>query len=168
MSITIMALPMLLLYNIGATIALAATSAHLATGTKNNFKMHINDEQIENLCNRTYQTQIMSEDVLIKTLYEHGAENILKNENYIESNLKPFHMEFAKPEADKPYTLEISYNKNLNASDELVQNLGMEYNANAQEASYNKIQERLRDQNLTIDEEEVYEDNTIVLTVNLE
>lgn len=77
-------------------------------------------------------------------------------------------MEFAKPEADKPYTLEISYNKNLNASDELVQNLGMEYNANAQEASYNKIQERLRDQNLTIDEEEVYEDNTIVLTVNLE
>ena len=63
--------------------------------------------------------------------------------------------------------MQISYvsDKNLN---EFVENIGAEYTANAQEISYNKIKERLADKSLEIYEEEIYDDNTIVLTVNLD
>ena len=37
-----------------------------------------------------------------------------------------------------------------------------------QEASYNKIKERLESQNLKISDEEVFDDNTIVLTIDLD
>ena len=49
-----------------------------------------------------------------------------------------------------------------------MQDIGNEYTINAQEVSYNKIKERLEEQNLDIENEEIYDDNTIVLTVNLE
>ena len=63
--------------------------------------------------------------------------------------------------------MQITYvsDKNLN---EFVENIASEYTANVQEVSYNKIKERLAEKNLEIYEEEIYDDNTIVLTVNLD
>ena len=63
--------------------------------------------------------------------------------------------------------MRINYNSDTELED-IVKDINDEYRANAQEISYNKIKERLEAQNLTIDEEEIYDDNTIVLTVNLE
>ena len=63
--------------------------------------------------------------------------------------------------------MKISANNSLGV-DDLVNDIGSEYCANAQEISYNKIKERLEKQNLTIDDEEIYDDNTIVLTINLD
>ena len=70
-------------------------------------------------------------------------------------------------EKNEPYKVRITYH-NENGVAELLSNLGNEYSTNAQEISYNKIKERLEYQNLEIEDEEVYEDNTIVLTINLE
>ena len=49
-----------------------------------------------------------------------------------------------------------------------VDDLNSEYRLNTQEENYIKIKERLDKQNLKIGEEEVFEDNTIVLTVNID
>ena len=49
----------------------------------------------------------------------------------------------------------------------IIEDLSSEYGMNAQEESYLKIKERLAQKNLQIDEEEVLEDNSIVLTVNI-
>ena len=109
----------------------------------------------------------MDKSALLKTLEEHGATNFQTDGNTISCNCEAFHLTFTKTEKDKPYTMVATYNKDYGLN-ELVENLGSEYASNAQEISYNKIKERLEKQNLEIEEEEVYDDNTIVLTVNLE
>ena len=42
-----------------------------------------------------------------------------------------------------------------------------EYTMNAQEASYFKIKEKIEEKNYSIESEEVFDDNTIVLTINI-
>ena len=50
---------------------------------------------------------------------------------------------------------------------EIVDELNEEYQMNVQEQSYMTIKKNLEKQNLTIDHEEVLEDNSIMLTINL-
>ena len=60
----------------------------------------------------------------------------------------------------------------INHNDEqdldIVKDLGEEYQMNVQEQSYNNIKKKLENQNLEIDSEEVLEDNSIMITVNLD
>lgn len=119
------------------------------------------------IVNHIYDTNMMDEKTLLKTLEEHGARNIEINNSKITCICDVFRLNFEKQGANKPYTLEVIANID-NDSESLVQDINVEYSANVQEISYNKIKERLEQKNLTIENEEVYDDNTIVLTVNLE
>ena len=49
-----------------------------------------------------------------------------------------------------------------------MNSLNSEYAINVQEQSYNHIMEKLKDNNMTVEDEEIQEDNTIVITVNLD
>ena len=118
------------------------------------------------ICNKDFDTIIIDKDTLLKTLEEHGATNIVENNDCISCECDSFLLDFYKQE-NEPYKVRVSYRKQQ-GMEELIANLGSEYSTNAQELSYNKIKERLETQNLEIENEEIYEDNTIVLTVNLE
>lgn len=133
---------------------------------KDKMSLHLSDAQMKDLFNKEFQTQIMDKRTLLKTLSEHGAENIKIEANDVLCDCEQFHLKFISHE-NQPYSLIISYNQ-ANGIDELVNDLGSEYTVNAQEISYNKIKERLAVKNLQIDDEEIYEDDTIVLTVNLD
>ena len=56
----------------------------------------------------------------------------------------------------------------LDNIEEKVNDLNSEYALNVQEDAYLGIVEKLKENNMEIEEEEVLDDNTIVLTVNLE
>ena len=126
----------------------------------------LDEQTMEKLFSQEFETQIVDKQTLIKTLKEHGAVNIEDKFNNISCDCEAFHIEFFY-NGDKPYTMKLSAKNNV-GFDELVKDLSNEYTANAQEISYNKIKERLEQQNLSISDEEIYEDNTIVLTVDLD
>ena len=128
--------------------------------------LHLDDNTLEKLFSQEFETQIVNKRTLLKTLKEHGACNIEDKFNNISCTFEAFQIDFFY-NGDKPYTMKISAKDNIGI-DELVKDLGNEYAANAQEISYNKIKERLEKQNLSISDEEIYEDNTIVLTVDLD
>ncbi len=166
MSVTISALPFMLIYATGTGIVNFANYARNSLSTFDGEKIHLNKEDVQNILNSDIETTIMDKEILLKTLEEYGAQNIEFEKDNIYCDCDEFHVEFYK-EPLKPYIMNISY-INQQSMEEFAENLGSDYGINAQEVSYKKIKERLEAQNLKIDEEDIYEDNTIVLTVNLE
>ncbi len=155
MSISVTSIPILLLSEIIPELT-GAIKYHKCTDTYNqNFKEF------------NFDTIIMDKTVLLKTLIEHEVQNIVEKDNTILCNYEDFYLEFYKTDEEKPYKLKISCCEQKNIK-EFINNISSQYTINTQEASYNKIKERLKEQNLEIEDEEVFEDNTIVLTVNLE
>lgn len=170
MSTGIEAIPILLIASGNILIqAISAASGSTASMLENGAtleNLHFDEDTLQKIFSQEYETQIVDKQTLIKTLKEHGAVDIEDKFNNISCNCEAFHIEF-RYNGDKPYTMSISAKNNV-GFDELVKDLGNEYTANAQEISYNKIKERLENQNLSISDEEIYEDNTIVLTVDLD
>ncbi len=171
MSVTVTAVPFLLFSTIVPACITMVAGVVDAVQTGNNIdqseKLHLSEEAIKKIFNRKFETVIVDKDTLIKTLVEHGANNVSETENSVSCDLEAFHLNFVKDNQEAPYGLVISYNEEKGL-DELVENISSEYTTNAQEASYNKIKERLEAQKLTIESEEVLDDDSIVLTVNLE
>ena len=167
MSVSVSAVPFLLVYALGKGIV-DITSAVVASATVKADKLHLEEKDLKEIFNKEFETVIVDKDVLLKTLQEHGAINIsvLENDSII-CDCEAFHLMFEKIETDKPYKMKVSYNDDYNLN-EFIENIGSEYASNAQEISYNKIKERLTSQNLEIADEEIFDDNTIVLTVNLD
>ncbi len=155
MSITVTSIPILLLSEIVPELT-GAIKYHKGIETSNQDFKEIN-----------FDTIIMDKTILLKTLIEHEMQNIVEKDNRILCNCEDFYLEFYKINEEKPYNLKISCFEQKNIK-EFVNNISSQYSINTQEASYNKIKERLKEQNLEIEDEEVFEDNTIVLTVNLE
>jgi len=186
MSITVISLPVVLAhlgvvvaYGILSSKAVSAAPCIIDTDAKisdyeiENFKngnssFCMDENNLNQLEQQEFETAIVDRELLIKTLNEHGALNIKDDGMVVTCDvIEGFNLFFSKVEPTEPYKLKISYGNNEGLN-ELVENIGDEYVANVQEASYNKIVERLKEKNLEIVQEEIEDDNTIVLTVNLE
>ena len=112
-----------------------------------------------------YKTAFKDEEILIKTLSEHGVENIETKNSKIYCKLEMLKFEFEKND-EGVYIMTINHNEETEL--DVVSDLGEEYQLNVQEQSYNNIKKKLEAQNLEIDSEEVLEDNSIMITVNLD
>ena len=155
MSITVTSIPVLLLSEI---------VPELTGAIKYHKYSEVNNQDFKEF---NFNTIFMDKTVLLKTLIEYEMQNIVEKDNRILCNCEDFYLEFYKINEEKPYNLKISCFENKHIK-EFINNISSQYTINTQEASYNKIKERLKEQNLEIEDEEVFEDNTIVLTVNLE
>ena len=128
----------------------------------------INTITVNDLVEKIYETPFIDKEILLKTIQEHGVHDISEaSDGKITGKIDTFSLEFEKAADDKPYTLKITCNEKDN-SDEKVNDISSEYGTNVQEAAYLSIVEKLKDNNMQIEEETVEDDNTIVLTVNLE
>ncbi len=63
--------------------------------------------------------------------------------------------------------LKINCPENVN-TEEKINDLNSEYTMNVQESVYLKILDKLKSNNMQLESEEVEDDNTIVVTVNLD
>ena len=155
MSIIARALPMNLLYGI-IDVALLLKQIENKKPTK---------EEKEDIIQ--IKTSIIDESLLAKTLEEYGIDKVEKNGNELNCVWNSIKLRFLKTKEDSPYELFIECNQpsELNA---LIQDINEEYASNVQEITYNKIKERLAQKELLINQEDVYDDNSIVLTINLE
>ena len=174
MSVTISAVPVYFL----ASLAISALTSkgvlgNLATSSDsskiNNEQIaHLSQETIEELQEKEFETPFVDRDTLVKTLNEHGGEIEKEMIGYIKYKLENFTFEFYKEnqEAECPYKLKMKYIEDSSLN-EILDGIKSEYEFNTQEASYNKITKRLQEKNLHY-EEEVYDDDSIVITVNLD
>lgn len=155
MSITLKAIPENLLHGI---IDLVAIQDMVASEEYNS---------ANNITKREFISNLTDEDTLVKTLEDFGIEDITKTNNDILCCYGDLKLRFFKPTENSPYTIEIACQNTLGIN-EVIKDITSEYSANAQEISYNTIKENLMKKNLLINEEEIYDDDSIVLTVNLE
>lgn len=155
MSISTTSIPILLLAEIAPEATGVIKYTKFAEFSKSKFKK------------LKFDTIIMDEETLLKTLIERNADNIVRQDDKILCDCDGCFLEFHQPNKKKPYKLIVGCSEQSEL-EELVQNISSEYTTNSQEISYNKIKSRLKEQEMEIETEEVCEDNTIVLTVNLE
>lgn len=105
--------------------------------------------------------------MLIKTIEEHGFTDISEENGKISAVLDNVNIEFYRNESSQPYTMNILCPK-LCETSQLTTDINDEYTLNVQEETYIKIKERLEKKSLKIDEEEILEDDSIMITVNLD
>ena len=177
MSCTVIALPyaiFMIVSSVAASIVEKASENNNSIGELDTiFNQEISCEDIERITEEHFiekniETVFMDKNLLIKTLTEHGINNVqefLSGE--IVGSIDGYKFCFMKPSEDKPYSLKISAKQSENV-DEKVEDLNSEYALNVQEDTYLSVVENLKNNNMEIESEEVMDDNTIVLTVNLE
>lgn len=189
MSCTVVAIPYAIAWVIGAVVTVVANNSELDVSVDNDLSGRIDVESIleakyksethescddvhviseKQFLEKSFETPFVDKNILLKTLEEHGVTNIKENEfGQIKGVTGNFALTFERFEQDKPYSVVIRY---LSTEDveEKVDNLTSEYAINVQEECYNNIVAKLNDNNMEIESEEVCDDDTIVITVNLE
>ncbi len=115
----------------------------------------------------TYKTNYTDKGVLLNTLTEHGAEEIAENNGEISCKLFGMEMVYYKKSDNDSYTLDITQISDKNTCVNVINDLNEEYGLNIQEITYNKIKERLDQENMRLESETVMDDNSIVLTIEV-
>ena len=188
MSCTVVAIPFALHYIVGAIFAAATLPVVIASAEAEREvfgDVDIKDSVIEdikleqrkceddvviteqNFINKTFETPFVDKNILLKTLEEHGFSNIQETEGKITAEYQNYSVQFEKESEEKPYNLLIRYAIEDDVYGKM-RDLNEEYSMNVQEESYISIIEKLKNNNMELESEEVLDDNTIVLTVNLE
>ncbi len=185
MSCTVIAVPIALAHIIGVAIAASGVAAIQAASQleksekekqleqytqdiENSFFNNIENLQVSDIIEKEFQTVYMDKDILLKTLEEHGVIDIEEAyDGTISGSISSFTLNFHKPSETEPYNLRITCKESDNAEEKL-DDLNAEYALNVQEEAYLNLIENLKENNMEIEEEVVEEDNTIVLTINLE
>lgn len=177
MSCTVIAIPYALAWVIGA-VATAATATATAAdavhkkGYQALYDTQDNCEDIQTITTdffieKDFETPFVDKEILRKTLEEHGVVEIQENGTEITGTVDNYTLTFKKESEEMPYKLRIKCKEQDNAQEKL-EDLGSEYAMNVQENAYLHIIDKLKENNMTIEEEVVEDDNTIVLTVNIE
>ena len=170
MSCTVVAIPYALVWIVGAIATAAANTATNLDLEIYNEADNCNEDHVvteKHFIEKTFETPFTDRLILLKTLEEHGVKNLVEWENGMSGDVDNYKLIFEKPAEDKPYNVRITCLEHDNA-EEKVNDLNSEYAMNVQEDAYLHIIDKLKENNMQIEEEEVMEDNTIVLTVNID
>ena len=115
----------------------------------------------------TYKTNYTDKGILLNTLTEHGAQELVESSEEISCKLFGMEMVYYKKDGSEGYTLDITQVSDTSQCEDLINDLNDEYGLNIQEMTYNKIKERLEQENMRLESEVVMEDNSIVLTIEV-
>ena len=115
----------------------------------------------------TYATNYTDKGMLLNTLVEHGAEEIVENGDEISCKLFGMEMIYYKKAGSDGYTLDITQVSDKAGCEDVINDLNEEYGLNIQEMTYNKIKELLYSENIRLESEAVMDDNSIILTIEV-
>ncbi len=115
----------------------------------------------------TYNTNYTDKGILLNTLMEHGAEELVENGDEVSCKLFGMEMIYHKKDNQGAYVLDITQVSDKGECEDVINDLNEEYGLNIQEMTYNKIKERLEQEDLRLESETVMDDNSIVLTIEV-
>lgn len=152
MSLTMILVPM--------AVALCVSSAETILATKEKCaRISVNEAE-------DIQTRFMDTELLKETLTEHGVKIAVYNENYIEAVFQMGKIIYHRDSEDQNYKMRIA---DVLDVDGLICNLDMlekEYDSNLQSYTYNRVINNIPD-NMSIESEEVLEDDSILITITV-
>lgn len=108
-------------------------------------------------------TRFNSTDLLVKTLKEHGLETQAHNERII-VNCSEGQIVYDKTGVDGSYEMNLSRIRDIDKLYNDIACIEQEYDANVQSYTYEHIMQSMPD-NMTVESEEVLEDDSILLTI---
>lgn len=115
----------------------------------------------------TYNTNYTDKGILLNTLTEHGATELVENGDEVSCKLFGMEMVYYKKDSNGGYVLDITQVSDKGECEDVINDLNEEYGLNIQEMTYNKIKERLEQENMRLESESVMDDNSIVLTIDV-
>ena len=121
----------------------------------------------KSLLSKNIKTNYTNMDALVRTLDEHGVNAMQTDKYNIYCEILGMQFMFSRNNAESTYYLEIDRVADEEACTALLEELEAEYGLNIQDIVYKKIMERIKDKNMRIENEEVGDDNSIILTIDL-
>lgn len=113
------------------------------------------------------KTKYVSCNLLTKTLVEHGISVIKESETMVIAKFPEGTLTYYRENVLEPFKMNVSNIKNAEAVLCNVELIEEEYNANVQTYEYERIMQNLPS-NMTIENEEVLEDDSILITLNID
>lgn len=153
MSVTLTLVPLA----VAVGISLTASAAVM-------LKQH-NPQQEEQL--PPLETAFQDADLLVKTLSQHGLQVQVISDNEMIVRSESGTLRYFRQDASQPFLLEMKDISNMRELMDSVDELANEYGRNVQTFTYSKVMTGLMEHGMTLDSEEVLEDDSIVLTLNL-
>ncbi len=134
----------------------------------NMYHMQTNEKEIlqKQEYKETFPSIYVDADLVLEILQRYQIKVLSFQENLIEAEYECYKMSFFRESSDEPFDINII--SSSNKTKELyncLNTLNDEYYASMQERTYLHIREQLEEEGLEIEEEEVLEDNSIVITV---
>lgn len=106
-------------------------------------------------------------DLLLSTLQEFDETAIQTNGDEILCSVNGFDMKFLREDTTKPYELHIQSEKDLQEFQQAFEMIQSTYQGNVQENVYLHVKTTLEEKAIPIESEDILDDNSIVLTVNI-
>ena len=153
MSVTLTLVPLAIAVGITLT---AASSAML---TQQKEKPHAQLPVLE--------TAFTDANLLHKTLTQHGLQVHSIHENELTVRSASGTLRYFRQNNTQPFQLQISNVCNMRELLDSVDELENEYGRNVQTFTYNKVMNSMQEHGMTVDQEEILEDDSILLTLNV-
>lgn len=113
------------------------------------------------------ETAFVDGAVLHKTLTQHGLQVAVLSENEMVVRSESGTLRYFRRNSGLPFSLELRDIHNMRELLDSVDELENEYGRNVQSFTYNKVMVSLAEHGMTIDSEEILEDDSILLTLNI-
>lgn len=107
-------------------------------------------------------------DLVLKILKQYKIKVLSFQQNLIEAEYECYKMSFSRESVEEPFDINIiSDSSKMKSLYHCLECINEEYFAAVQERTYLYVRQQLEEEGLEIDEEEVMEDNSIVITVSV-
>jgi hypothetical protein len=113
-----------------------------------------------------YPTNFVDEEILLDTLRDYGVQTNKNQNGEIQCKVENSILSFYKENSNN-YVVKVKGDSSLKYVYDQLNVIDEEYKRNVQSYTYNKVVEKLQRSNMNIESEEVMEDNSLVLTINV-
>ncbi|MCM3694291.1 hypothetical protein [Neobacillus niacini] len=114
-----------------------------------------------------FPTNFRDGNILTRTLKEFGVNTIQGNNGDISCTVQGTHLTF-RQNGESPFSVEIKNAPSLQDIYMYISDVDDEYKRCVQALVYEKLKQRAAEKNLSVESEEVLEDNSIVITLNIQ
>ncbi|AWI04597.1 hypothetical protein [Clostridium drakei] len=115
---------------------------------------------------KSYPTSFKDENLLMKTLYDYGVNYSKQNYGIINCSLGSHSFKLI-PNKDSFYMIQIENKDDLKDIFMNLNNLDEDYRRNVQNNTYENLKSKVEEKGYKIESEEIMEDNSIVITINI-
>jgi hypothetical protein len=126
----------------------------------------VNDEskKITTIPTRTFPTNFKDAELLVQTLKDHGINPTVYSNDEIKYDFGEYTLRFFRQYA-APFNMEIESIHDMKSIFQHISLLDRDYKEYVQTITYKNLKSYINEKNMTIESEEILEDNTVVLTL---